>query len=167
MNARLLCLVIAPLVSASRASAQVQMDLPKLGVQFSMDHWKNYPGAAEVHGGPGFGIRYEGQGLAPVTGGVIRAYSSLDMFYLGGASGGHALVSDFTLAMSAVAQLRSGLTPYAGGGLGFVFGGSAAGVSPIASAGVQFNRSGRIPYVDLTYYTRNSRRFVASVGFFR
>ena len=164
---RMTCLAIAVLPLATMARAQTRMELPALGAQLSVDHWKNDPGSITVHGGPGFGLRYEGEGLAPMTNGIIRAYSSLDMFYLRNAAGGHALVSDFTLALSAVAELHSGVTPYVGGGLGFVFGAkTAGGVSPIVSAGLQLNRRGRVPYVDLTYYTRNRRRVVASVGFF-
>jgi len=160
-------LMAALLVPSGRAMAQVG-HFPRLGPQISVDHWNTIAGSVNPGGGPGIGMRYESDAFASLDFHSIRAYAGADVFSVKNANtGGRAVVEDLTLGLNGVLPLRSGLTPYAGGGLGFVFGSGAAGASPIVSVGLQMiRRNGKIPYADLTFYTRNSRRMVVTVGMF-
>jgi hypothetical protein len=157
----------ALLIPFGSAAAQERL-FDRIGLQIGLDHWNTIAGAANPGGGPGVGLRYENDAFAPIDFHSIRAYVGLDVFLAKNTNtGGRTVLEDITLGMNAVLPLRSGLTPYAGGGLGFVFGGGAAGASPIVSVGLQMTRrNGKIPYADLTFYTRNSRRMVVTVGMF-
>jgi hypothetical protein len=167
LRAGAVLLTAALLVPSGSAMAQ-EGHFPRWGPQISVDHWNTIAGSVNPGGGLGIGMRYESDAFKAMNFHYVRAYLGTDVFSVKNANtGGRAVVEDLTLGLNGVLPLRSGLTPYAGGGLGFVFGSGVAGASPIVSVGLQMiRRNGKIPYADLTFYTRNSRRMVVTVGMF-
>lgn len=167
MRAALAAVLVAAALGAPAALKAQEVSLPAFGLQVGIDKWRSDPGAPQVGSGPGFGFRYESDAFGPIGVHAFRAFFTSDIFLLKDVATAKRVFSvDMTTGLTVVLPLGGAVTPYAGGGLGFLVAGQGRGVSPVASIGAQLARGGKSPYVDLTWWTRNNRRIVLSVGMF-
>lgn len=138
-------------------------DLPRLGLQVTFDSWTSDPVDAPVVSGAGGGLRFE---TAAFGGEALRSFYVVGLHSLKKTNGGRTVAGDVNIGLTLAPRLNNGLTPYAGGGFGLTWGGAASGIMPVLTFGAQLSRTGKMPYVDVTWYAKDNRRLAVSVGMF-